>query len=246
MEKYFKAKRIYEINIMGINKTLLFCLLWMFPFIIKGQSLKHEAAVDSNYHNYLYDNRLAYFNGLPAAKGGIVFLGNSITHWGDWAELFKNAKVRNRGIAGDISFGVLARLDEITASNPEKIFIMIGVNDIGRKIPTSYTIRNYEKILLQLKNRSKRTRIFMQSILPINDSLINRKYYTGTNTEIRNLNEELKKLALKHTITYIELHSLFTDASGQMLAKYTYDGIHLTAEGYLLWINYLKKKRYCN
>lgn len=231
---------------MKINKALLFSLLWIFPYISKGQSLKNEVVVDSNYHNYLYDNRVAYFKGLSAAKGGIVFLGNSITHWGDWAELLNNAKVRNRGIAGDISFGVLARLDEITASNPKKIFIMIGVNDIGRRIPTTYTIRNYEKILFQLKSRCKRTRIFMQSVLPINDSLINRQYYTGTNAEIRNLNEELKKLALKHDITYIDLHSLFINFSGQMSAKYTYDGIHLTAEGYLLWTNYLKKKGYCN
>lgn len=201
-------------------------------------------AYDSLYHNYLYDQRKAYFEGLPKEYDGIIFLGNSITHWGDWAELLKTPKAKNRGIAGDISFGILNRLDEVVAEKPSKIFIMIGVNDIGRKIPLSVTLANYRKIIRRLRIALPHTQVFMQSVLPINEKLINRTYYTGTNLEISKMNIALRKLASDNKITYIDLYSQFAD-KGEMPANYTYDGIHLTASAYILWTNFLKKKGYC-
>ncbi len=47
----------------------------------------HAQTVDSSYHNYLYDSKLAYFKQLPPARKALVFWGDSITDWGDWAEL---------------------------------------------------------------------------------------------------------------------------------------------------------------
>lgn len=197
-------------------------------------------AYDSTYNNYLYDQRTAYFRGLPDTRKEIVFLGNSITHWGDWAELLGNTRVRNRGIAGDISFGVLNRLDEVLSSKPKKLFIMIGVNDIGRKIPLSVTIATYQKILNTVRDQSPRTKVYMQSVLPINDKLINRKYYTGTNEEIRKMNAELKLLAARNSVPFIDLYPIFSEGTGQLPEKYTYDGIHLSAAAYVLWTKTLK------
>lgn len=223
----------------------LFVLL-LLPVVIKAQTGKSIASYDTSYNNYLYDSRVEYFRGLPVSDGEIVFVGNSITHWGDWAELLGNHKVRNRGIAGDISYGVLARLDEILARKPKKIFLMIGVNDIGRGIPLQNTLGIYERILLKIISDSPSSRIFVQSVLPINDTLINRKYYTGTNTQISTMNKSLARLASKYNIPYIDLYTLFLDESGrQMKALFTYDGIHLSAKGYLLWTDYLKREGYC-
>ncbi|HVU56438.1 MAG TPA: hypothetical protein VHD83_15340 [Puia sp.] len=43
-------------------------------------------------------------------RGGTIFLGNSITEYGDWQRLLHDARVINRGIAGDNTFGILDRL----------------------------------------------------------------------------------------------------------------------------------------
>ena len=228
-------------------KIIFACvLLLIVPLFLKAQmSEQTQGVFDTTYNNYLYDSRLAYFKDLPVSEGEIVFVGNSITHWGDWAELLNNAKVRNRGIAGDISFGVLARMDEVISRKPEKIFLMIGVNDIGRKIPLSMTLRNYERILSLIKQKTPASKVFVQSVLPINNDLINRKYFTGTNKEIARLNIELEKLAARLSVPYLNLNRLFLGADGQMQAKYTYDGIHLSAAGYLLWSRFLKDNKYC-
>ena len=38
--------------------------------------------------------------------------------------------VRNRGISGDVTDGVLLRLGELIKYKPTSIFIMIGINDL--------------------------------------------------------------------------------------------------------------------
>lgn len=54
----------------------------------------------------------------------LFFLGNSITNGCEWAELFQNKNVKNRGISGDICMGVYDRLDPIVKGKPAKIFFI--------------------------------------------------------------------------------------------------------------------------
>jgi hypothetical protein len=49
------------------------------------------------------------FEFLTERKGGIVFLGDSITEGGHWSEIFGNGAVLNRGIGGDTTQDVLDR-----------------------------------------------------------------------------------------------------------------------------------------
>ena len=49
------------------------------------------------------------------------------------------------------------------------------------------------------------------------------------------LNSDLQKLAQIHRVEYIDLFSVFKDASNRLDEKYTLDGLHLNAAGYKLW-----------
>jgi hypothetical protein len=60
---------------------------------------------------------------LPNDSNEIIFLGNSITFGCEWAVLLSNPNIKNRGINGDNTEGVLERLSEVTESQPDKIFI---------------------------------------------------------------------------------------------------------------------------
>ena len=75
--------------------------------------------------------RRSLFEVLPVYSSDIVFLGNSITDGCEWAELFNNRHVKNRGISGDRSGWLLDRLDPIVGGHPKKLFLMIGVNDLA-------------------------------------------------------------------------------------------------------------------
>ncbi|MGE4587486.1 MAG: sialate O-acetylesterase, partial [Mangrovibacterium sp.] len=56
-------------------------------------------AQDNGFSTYYNQNR-TQFEQLPDDKHEIIFLGNSITDFGNWAELFRNRRIKNRGISG--------------------------------------------------------------------------------------------------------------------------------------------------
>ena len=107
---------------------------------------------DSQYTTY-YRQRVSLFRILPQTKGDIIFLGNSITDGGEWTEMFNDLKVKNRGISGDISAGVLNRLDEVYQRFPDKVFLLIGINDLARNISPDSIVKNILWINALLKER---------------------------------------------------------------------------------------------
>lgn len=209
---------------------------------LSGSTGWAQQGTDSLFRNYLYDTRTAYFRQLPVRPGSVVFWGDSITHWGDWSELTGSARVLNRGIAGDNSYGLLNRVDEVTRHAPSKLFILVGTNDINVHIPLVQTIRNYSQILAVVRQQSPATEVYVQSVLPINNDLIGRQYYTGTNEEIRRMNGSLDSLAKAVGVHYIDLYGGLTDGTGQLDAVNTYDGLHLSGLGYQKWVAMLKEK----
>lgn len=199
--------------------------------------------VDSSFHNYWYDSRLNYFKQLPAKKGAVVFWGDSITEWTDWNELTGLRQVLNRGIAGDICLGLHFRMDEVSRHQPQKIFILIGTNDISKGIAATDIIRTYKTMVQQLQQQLPKTKFYVQSVLPINDSLINRQYYKGTNEGIRQLNGLLQGLTLELKVRFVNVYDAMLDNQQQLAKEYTYDGLHLSGLGYLQWVAYLRKQQ---
>ncbi len=96
---------------------------------------------DSIFSTY-YLQRVSHFETLPQTKDDIIFAGNSITDGAEWGELFDDLHVKNRGITGDITAGVIHRLDEIANRRVAKVFLLIGVNDLARNITPDTIVKN--------------------------------------------------------------------------------------------------------
>ncbi|MGV3509729.1 MAG: GDSL-type esterase/lipase family protein [Sphingobacteriaceae bacterium] len=224
--------------------TKQYFLLVIALFLVEGVLAQSEI-IDSSYANGYYKQRLAYFNQMPNRKKEIVFLGNSITEVGEWQEVVHLKNVINRGISGDNSFGVFYRLDEILASKPSKIFLMIGVNDIKRGTPLNLIIQNYERIAQKIQRQSPRTKLYFQSVLPVAESMLVSIYSKISNEKIREANKQLKRIAEKYQVPYIDLHNdVFANQGGQLQTDLTTDGLHLQPSAYILWVDYLKKHNY--
>lgn len=194
---------------------------------------------DPPYLSLYYRFRTMYFSVDPHPDRSIVFLGDSITDEGNWSQLFPQASVENRGIGGDTTLGVLNRLDQVIASKPTKIFLMIGTNDLcfGRQIPDIVT--NYRHILTRLKTELPGTPVYIESVLPFNDTIFPSRSLR-TNSNISKLNNNIKSLAQQYQYQYIDLTTAFTDKDGRLPARYTKDGLHLNESGYILWRNQIK------
>jgi lysophospholipase L1-like esterase len=191
-----------------------------------------------------YPQRIARFEKEPIITGRIIFLGNSITEIGNWDQLLGDSTVINRGIGGDISFGVLKRLDDIIKRQPSRLFIMIGINDIGKDIPDLVIADNYRKIIRIVQEGSPSTKIFVQSILPVNPDVPNFPQHYDKQEHILSTNKLIQQVAQDLHCVYVNLHDLFIDSKGRLDSKYTMDGLHLNprGEGYGIWVDELRKR----
>jgi len=200
-----------------------------YPFL----GLKIE--VHTEYTKKHYPERISWFKEHPLRKGDIVMIGNSITEGGgNWGEKFDNSKVRNRGIGGDVSDGVLHRLDEIIWSKPPAIFILIGTNDVFSKNTVAITVDNIMATVNRLHKEISKTKIYIQTVFPQNKNPI-------LNNKVVRINELLKAKQNDKYYTIIDTYTLLADDKGFLKEAYTYDGIHLTNKGYEVWTEFLKK-----
>lgn len=241
-----KNKQVYNDAFLKYNAVLSDeqkAVIKKLLFEVQLENVKNGYA--SFHESDHFKKRMELFKTDPLYKKGVVFLGNSITEQGDWKGLFPEKKVSNRGIGGDNTFGVLARLDEIIASKPEKIFLMIGINDLGsRQWEVSLILENYNKIVDKIRKGTPKTKLYIQSVLPLNDSVLKGASYKNKADIIIKLNTELRLLGNSKCAGFIDLYSLFHNGDNVLESRYTRDGIHLLPEGYNLWAEFLKNNNY--
>jgi hexosaminidase len=216
-------------NLHGL--TLLTLLLWQTHSIAQ---LKPPAIADSLFSTYYYQ-RVTHFKSLPRSKDDVIFLGNSITDGAEWSELFGDVHIKNRGISGDLTAGVIHRIDEIIERQPSKVFLMIGTNDLARDISVDSIVRNILWIADYFYQEAPSTKLFIQSILPVNSTFGKFGGHTSKGELIKVVNKSMQKNASAHHYTYIDVYTRFRNDSSKLNVRYTNDGLHLTSDGYLLW-----------
>ncbi len=163
--------------------------------------------------------------------GGVAFLGDSITHLGKWDLLFPQIASRNFGIGGERSDHLLARIGPLLAMRPERLFLLIGTNDLGVGIPIEDTASNVDRLVEQLKARLPDCMIVLQGVMPRA-----RRYQQ----RIHQLNQRYAQIAQRREIVYLDLFPAFDDGSGALRSELTDDGLHLNGAGYRIWRDLLR------
>ena len=189
-------------------------------------------------------SRIAKFESEPVVTGRVIFLGNSITQGGDWATLTGDSTVINRGIGADITFGLRSRLADVTKRKPSKLFVLIGINDIGKDIPDAVIAAQYRALVDSVKSQSPGTKIFVQSILPLNPTVKNFPQHYDKQERVVAVNRLIRQMARETGATYVDLWPLFVDRQNRLDASLTGDGLHLNQRGYERWVRFLQQRRY--
>lgn len=218
-------------------------LLYTFCLIVAAHSVNAQetVAIDSSYVNSHYTQRLDFFRKMPNRKGEIAFVGNSLTEGGKWQELIRKKNIINRGISGDVTYGILARLDEVLESKPAKIFLLSGVNDMKRGTPNEVILANFKRMIVMVKTQSPKTKLYMQSLLPVNEAMLPATYAQVKNSKINDLNQKLEALCKETGVFYINLHPALADEKGSLKKELSLDGLHLRHASYVYWAEELKR-----
>lgn len=214
-----------------MKRILIAFLAILFAQLSGAQTQKYST---------FYVQRASLFNKLTITSKDIVFIGNSITNSAEWNELFPQKRVKNRGISGDTSEGVYDRLDPVVKGKPAKIFILIGINDISRGIEVETIVQNMKRIVEKIQTESPKTKIYIQSILPVNPDFGMFKGHQKPQL-IKEINQQYQNISKEYKVSYINLYPYFLEeGTDRMNEKYTNDGLHLLGEGYLLWSKIIK------
>lgn len=161
----------------------------------------------------------------------VVFFGNSITRGSDFREYFPSTSICNLGYPGDNMDGMMLRIPSIQGVHPKKVFVMAGINGLNMQ-PKEVFTEKYEKLATALCDSLPNTKIYFQSILPVNNKDFGK--HVCDNDKIKWANTVIEQIAESHNCGYIDLFSVLA-VNNELPKEISRDGVHLLQEAYDKW-----------
>lgn len=119
----------------------------------------------------------------------------------------------------------------------KKIYLMVGINELGTG--NTGTFQNaYGRVLQKIRKWQPDAVIYIQGIIPVSkkkaesDAIFN-------NVNINDKNVAIAQLADGKDIFYLDVSEGLTDKNGFLREDYTFDDVHMYAQYYQLWTDYL-------
>lgn len=118
-----------------------------------------------------------------------------------------------------------------------KIYIMLGMNELGYGDTTMY-LKQYLKVIRQLREWQPEAVIYVMANLHVSREK-NDMESEFNNININDKNVASARLADGRNVFYLDCNPIFTDDEGYLRAELTFDGVHLYAQHYDKWREFL-------
>ncbi|MEM1152878.1 MAG: GDSL-type esterase/lipase family protein [Pseudomonadota bacterium] len=210
---------------LTLNIATIMGLAYLVP-----KATQMMSVVEDFTGNYIERRRDA-IEASNILRAEVLFLGDSITHEGIWHEYLPGFQVVNHAVSGDNTLDLLTRLKDELRLQPEKLFLMIGINDLNAGQTVEQITENYDKILDVIEESAPSADVFLQSVLPTNEEW----FFEVAEQDIDSLNRHLRTEASIRGHTFIDLTDIFAGTDGRLRPELSNDGIHLAGDGYKLW-----------
>lgn len=198
-------------------------LIYLFCYYIPQNKQKEEimAQMQAYYESKitLYEQENAEYKPYEI---DIAFLGDSLTDGYDIEKYYPEYSVKNRGIGGDTTHGLWARLKvSVYDLKPKVIVMLIGANNFRTMF------ENYEDIVVGIKENLPDTHLIICSLTSMGGEW-------GRNNQLAAYNNvKIKAIAEKYGCPFVDLFTaLLNTETDEIYKHYTTDGGHLTSEGY--------------
>lgn len=203
------------------------------PYPVRAQDWPGVGVI--RVFDWMRDNRAHFWRERERKQGSIVFVGDSLTaQWPNFSTVFPGVLVANRGIGGDVSRGVLFRLEEdVLALQPKAIVFLIGTNDLTAHQPATQTLANLREILAISKREAPEATLVLCTVPPSANpkAPIREPALTALNAGIRAL-----AASSDERTNLVDLYAATSDANGQPDERwFKEDRLHLNPAGYARW-----------
>ena len=216
-------KKVFLIIGILLVAVLIFGAIYYFAVI---QPRQREQEERQKLVEQYYSDKLALYRQENETYADyevdVAFLGDSLTDGYDLAKYYPQFKTANRGIGGDTTHGLEARLQvSVYDLKPKVAVMLIGANNMDTMF------ENYENILMGLQKNLPDTKIVLVSLTSMSMEWGRKNHLAAYNNVL------IRKLADKYGFTFVDMYAPLLDlTTGQLRDSYTTDGGHLTHAGY--------------
>ena len=168
-------------------------------------------------------------------KESLLMLGDSLVEWGDWETLLPDMQVINRGIAGEHTEELSARLvrELETVQEPDYILIMSGTNNL--LMGSLYFSSIFAGMLPRLVSLCPDSTITVNSIMPM-------RVHGVPEETISSVNRELRNIAEQNNCSFLDMTEPFTEQCLPITKPcFMNDGVHLATRGYQVWAGEIRQ-----
>lgn len=146
--------------------------------------------------------------------------------------------VMDEVVNSDKTVGKISTREALKSQNYDKIYIMLGVNELGRGTADTF-YEQYKLVIDEIRMLQPDARIFIQSILHVSEEKDSRGTYIN-NAEINARNEKIKTLEDGRQIFWLDVNEVFDEAgTGKLKQEYSSDGVHIKAKYISVWRDFL-------
>ncbi len=183
-----------------------------------------------------YQRMVKFYDWMDGSvpQSSVLFLGDSLVQGLCVSAVTPDGV--NYGIGGDTVGGLLHRLGHYRSlSRCRAVVLQVGVNDFSAS-SNAEIVRDYTRLLEAIS-----LPVVVCGVLPVDER--DRPLFAGYNTRIRELNHVLQQLCqTNRQRVFIDTTSRLTNETGQLASPYHVgDGIHLSPDGYQVWIYDLRQ-----
>jgi lysophospholipase L1-like esterase len=162
----------------------------------------------------------------PYLPSSIVAVGDSITSgvscpsWLTYMPIWRNVTYVNKGVDGNTTSQMLARMTDVLATNADAVLIFGGTNDVAYSVPIATTAANLDAMVVAVRAAGK---------VPI---LVGPMPRPGVSvTAMQAVRTTVRDLAATADVRYIDPWPAFDDGTGQMVASLQLEGAHPNHRG---------------
>ena len=165
--------------------------------------------------------------------GNILFLARGGTSLNGFVQHSKNVYYQG---------GEMNLEDAIASSAVERIFVLIGSNDIASDPQREAFFDNWDILLERIRDKSPELEIVLISNIPqyAIEQESWKPRFQAYNRYVQELNAQLEDYCRENGCLYLDLCYYMQDFCGRLPQEYNLDGYHLNDTGYKTWMKILR------
>ena len=201
---------------------------------------KIETDTDSNNkveNDNEFDSTVAFI-GDSRTQGFIMYNGLKEVQDYSYIGLMVDTAVTKKFVKTDDG-NKITLLEDMKNKNIKKVYIMLGVNELGWSYPEVFKLK-YGELIDSIREVKPDCKIYLQSIIPVTKSKSNSDDIYN-NSKIAKYNEYIKEVAKDKNVNYLDVKSVMIDSDGNLPESASTDGIHIGKNYCEKWLEYLKR-----